>query len=212
MLRRAFLLNLAVLASLPMFARTADKDKDEPKLPRVLLIGDSISIGYTPHTTKLLESKAKVTHHAGNAENTRNGLKQLPTWLKEGPFDVIHFNWGLWDLVDGGKAVPIDEYEKNLRELVKQLKETKAKLIWASTTPVPAVNGRKRRDVDVVAYNAVAKKIMEENKIPIDDLYEFVKPQLAKLQLANDVHFSKEGSQELAKQVAQSIQKVLDGK
>lgn len=210
MLRCAVLLKLAVLACLPTHALAADKDL--PKLPRVLLIGDSISIGYTPHTTKLLESKAKVTHHAGNAENTRNGLKLLPTWLKEGPFDVIHFNWGLWDLVDGGKAVPIDEYEKNLRELVKQLKETKAKLIWASTTPVPEVNGRKRRDVDVVAYNAVAKKIMEENKIPIDDLYELVKPQLAKLQKANDVHFSTEGSQELAKQVAQSIQKVLAGK
>ena len=210
MLRRAFLLKLAVLVGLPTLALAADKD--QPKLPRVLLIGDSISIGYTPHATKLLESKAKVTHHAGNAENTRNGLKQLPAWLKEGPFDVIHFNWGLWDLVDGGKAVPIEEYEKNLRELVKQLKETKAKLIWASTTPVPEVNGRKRRDVDVVAYNAVAKKIMEENKIPIDDLYEFVKPQLAKLQQTNDVHFSKEGSQELAKQVAQSIQKVLEEK
>ncbi|OAI50713.1 hypothetical protein AYO44_05440 [Planctomycetaceae bacterium SCGC AG-212-F19] len=210
MLRCPVLLKLAVLVCVPALALAADKD--QPKLPRVLLIGDSISIGYTPHTAKLLESKAKVTHHAGNAENTRNGLKQLPTWLKDGPFDVIHFNWGLWDLVDGGKAVPIDEYEKNLRELVKQLKDTKAKLIWASTTPVPEVNGRKRRDVDVVAYNAVAKKIMDENKIPIDDLYEFVKPQLAKLQQANDVHFSKEGSQELAKQVAQCIQKVLEGK
>lgn len=210
MLRRVLLLQLAVLVCLPAIALAADKD--QPKLPRVLLIGDSISIGYTPHTTKLLESKALVTHHAGNAENTRNGLKLLPTWLKEGPFDVIHFNWGLWDLVDGGKAVPIDEYEKNLRELVKQLKETNAKLIWASTTPVPEVNGRKRRDADVLAYNAVAKKIMEENKIPIDDLYESIKPRLAKLQQANDVHFSAEGSQELAKQVAQSIQKVLKGK
>ncbi|MBY0527069.1 MAG: SGNH/GDSL hydrolase family protein [Gemmataceae bacterium] len=210
MVRCILFFGLAVLGGLPTSALAAEKD--EPKLPRVLLIGDSISIGYTPPTAKLLETKAKVVHHAGNAETTRNGLKQLPTWLKEGPFDVIHFNWGLWDLVDGGKAVPIDEYEKNLRELVKQLKETKAKLIWASTTPVPEVNGRKRRDVDVVAYNAVARKIMEENKIPIDDLYEFVKPQLAKLQLANDVHFSKEGSQELAKQVVQSIQKTLEGK
>jgi acyl-CoA thioesterase-1 len=188
-------------------ARAADKV--EAKLPRVLLIGDSISIGYTPHTAKLLEGKAKVTHHAGNAQDTRNGLKMLPAWLKEDPFDVIHFNWGLWDLIDEGKAVPIDEYEKNLRELVKQLKETKAHLIWASTTPVPEKNARKRRDADVEAYNAVAKKIMEENKIPIDDLYLFAKPRLAQLQKANDVHFSKEGSEELAKQVAASIQKVL---
>jgi len=208
MSRRTYLKALVLLVGLPTFALAADP----PKQPRVLLIGDSISIGYTPHTTKLLEAKAKVTHHAGNAQDTRNGLKLLQTWLKDGPYEVIHFNWGLWDLVDGGKAVPIDEYEKNLRELVKQLKETKAKLIWASTTPVPEINGRKRRDADVVAYNAVAKKIMEENKIPIDDLYEFARPQLDKIQQKNDVHFSKAGSEELAKQVARSIEKVLDGK
>src|SRR5579871_6751034 len=128
MFRRGLLLGFAVLFCLPALIPAADKDP--AKLPRVLLIGDSISIGYTPGTTKLLEGKAKVTHHPGNAETTRNGLKMLPAWLKDGPFDVIHFNWGLWDLVDGGKAVPIDEYEKNLRELVKQLKQTKAKLIW----------------------------------------------------------------------------------
>jgi acyl-CoA thioesterase-1 len=208
--RAVWLFYLALLLCLP--ANGLADEKDQGKLPRVLLIGDSISIGYTPETIKLLEGKARVTHHPGNAETTRNGLKMLPGWLKEGPFDVIHFNWGLWDLVDGGKAVPIDEYEKNLRELVRQLKETKAKLIWASTTPVPEVNARKRRDADVVAYNAVARKIMEENKIPIDDLYEFIKPKLAKLQNTNDVHFSAEGSQDLAKAVAQSIQKVLEGK
>jgi lysophospholipase L1-like esterase len=184
----------------------------EPAKPRVLLIGDSISIGYTPATTKLLADKAVVKHHAGNAQDTVNGLKLLQAWLKDGPYDVIHFNWGLWDLVDGGKAVPIADYEKNLRELVKQLRATNAKLIWASTTPVPEINGRKRRDTDVVAYNTVAKKIMEENNIPIDDLYSFAKPQLEKLQKKNDVHFTEEGSAALARQVAASIQKVLDGK
>src|SRR5262245_52665361 len=115
----ALLLKLAVLICLPAIALAAEKDP--PKLPRGSLIGDSISIGYTPATTKLLDGKAVVTHHAGNAETTRNGLKMLSAWLKEGPFDVIHFNWGLWDLVDGGKAVPIDEYEKNIRELSNQL-------------------------------------------------------------------------------------------
>jgi acyl-CoA thioesterase-1 len=202
----AFLVAAAVLAPVPAGGQA------DAKLPRVLLIGDSISIGYTQPTAKLLDGKAKVTHHADNAQDTRYGLKRLNVWLKDGPFDVIHFNWGLWDLIGGGKAVPIEDYEKNLRELVKQLKETKAKLIWASTTPVPEKNARKRRDADVQAYNAVAKKVMEENKIPIDDLYEFAKPQLDKIQQRDDVHFTKEGSAALAKQVADSIRKALEGK
>lgn len=182
-----------------------------PDKPRVLLIGDSISIGYTPATIKLLEGVAQVTHHPGNAQNTRNGLEKLKEWLKAGPFEVIHFNWGLWDLRNGGTAVPIEEYEKNLRELVRQLKATNAKLIWASITPVPEGAGG-RTNKEVLTYNAAAKKIMEENKIPCDDLYAFALPRLDKIQLAKNVHFSKEGSEVLAKQVADCIKAILDGK
>lgn len=187
--------------------------QDEPKkLPTVFVIGDSISIGYTPPLTKLLAGKAVVKHNPGNAQDTRFGVKSLAGWLKGERPDIIHFNWGLWDLVDGGKAVPIDEYEKNLKQLVGQLKETKATLIWASTTPVPQVNGRKRRDADVQAYNAVAKKIMDENGIAIDDLYTVAKGKLDQLQTPNDVHFTKKGSEDLAEAAAATILKTLSTK
>ena len=176
----------------------------------MLLIGDSISIGYTPATVKLLEGVAQVTHHPGNAETTRNGLAKLKDWLKDGPYDVIHFNWGLWDLRNGGMAVPLEEYEKNLRELVRQLKATNARLIWASTTPVPD-GAAGRTNKEVLAYNAVARKIMDENKIACDDLYAFAQPRLDKIQQAKNVHFTKDGSEVLAKQVAACIKAVLDG-
>jgi acyl-CoA thioesterase-1 len=207
-LASAVLLASAILV--PAGAAEPEKPARADK-PRVLLIGDSISIGYTPATVKLLEDMARVTHHPGNAETTRNGLEKLKVWLKDGPFDVIHFNWGLWDLRNGGKAVPIDEYEKNLRELVRQLMATNAKLIWASTTPVPE-GAAARTNKEVLAYNAVARKIMEENKIPCDDLYAFAEPRLDKIQLPKNVHFTRDGSETLAKQVAESIRAVLAGK
>jgi acyl-CoA thioesterase-1 len=208
-LASAVLLVSAVLAP-PSCAAEPEKPSRADK-PRVLLIGDSISIGYTPATVKLLEDMARVTHHPGNAQTTRNGLEKLKEWLKDGPFDVIHFNWGLWDLRNGGMAVPIDEYEKNLRELVRQLKATNANLIWASTTPVPE-GAAGRTNKEVLAYNAVARKIMDENKIPCDDLYAFAESRLDKIQLAKNVHFTKDGSEVLAKQVAESIKAVLAGK
>jgi WD40 repeat protein len=182
--------------------------KDDPNLPRVLLIGDSISIGYTAPTRKKLEGKANVHRILTNGGPTTNGLKNLTKWLGDGKWDVIHFNWGLHDLKMDKDVhqVPIDQYEKNLRELVKQLKATKAKLIWASTTPVPdAKVSPPRKNADVIAYNAVAKKIMTENGVAVNDLYALALPQLAKIQIAANVHFTPAGSGVLAEQVASAI-------
>jgi acyl-CoA thioesterase-1 len=111
---------------------------------------------------------------------------------------------------EGKPQVPIDEYEKNLRELVKKLKATKAKLIWCSTTPVPdAKVSPARKNADVIAYNAVAKKIMEAEGVAIHDLYAFALPQLEKIQQKANVHFTPEGSEALAKEVAKRLEEGL---
>ena len=186
---------------------------DDLKLPRVLLIGDSISIGYTLPVRELLKGKANLHRIPTNGGPTINGLANLGKWLGAGKWDVIHFNWGLHDLrfMDTGKhQVPLADYEKNLRELVKQLKATGAKLIWCATTPVPDAELKPpRKNADVVAYNTVAKKIMTENGIAIDDLYAFALPQLTAIQRPANVHFTDEGSKVLAKQVVASIEAAL---
>src|SRR5947209_10455146 len=92
--------------------------QDVPGLPRVLLIGDSISIGYTLPVRKLLDGKANVHRVLENGGPTTNGLAKMKKWLGDGHWDVIHFNWGLHDLrmdKDGKHQVPIEQYEKNLR-------------------------------------------------------------------------------------------------
>ena len=83
--------------------------------------------------------------------------------------------------------------KRNLKEIVKVLKGTGAALIWASTTPVPeGVRGRKNEEV--IAYNAVARRLMAANGIPVDDLYSFALPQLNRIQRPGNVHFAAEGS------------------
>ena len=74
---------------------------------------------------------------------------------------------------------------------------------------MPESSSPPRHNADVLAYNAAAKKIMDEQGIAIDDLYAFALPQLAKIQLPNNVHFSAEGSKILARQVAESIEKAM---
>ena len=165
-------------------AEKINTDQSKP-LPRVLLIGDSIRGGYQQGVKKLLAGKAFVVAQQGNGEHTWTGLKKLDEWLGDGKWDVIHFNWGMWDLayrnpksknfghldkVDGKLTTSLPDYEKNLRTLVARLKKTGATLVWASTTPVP--DGEPGRiKGDAVKYNAVAAKIMAANSIAIDDLH-----------------------------------------
>ena len=207
----AVLVLLAQEKNDPAFAPVTD----DPKLPRVLLIGDSISIGYTIPVRKLLEGKANVHRIWENGGPTSNGLAKIDAWLAPGKRDVIHFNWGLHDLkqVNGKYQVPLEDYEKNLTELVKKLKATGAKLIWATTTPVPEGDQKPpRKAEDPPRYNAVAKKIMDENGVAIDDLYAFALPQLKEIQLISNVHYTPKGYQALGEEVAKAIQAALEKK
>ncbi|MBX3437279.1 MAG: SGNH/GDSL hydrolase family protein [Planctomycetaceae bacterium] len=193
---------------------------DDPALPRVLLIGDSISIGYTVPVRELLQGKANVHRIPTNGGPTTKGLEQIEDWLGDGRWDVIHFNWGLHDLkyMDekgqladvnvGRQQVPLAEYERNLRQLVTRLEQTGARLIWRSTTPVPE-GAAGRIPEDAGRYNAVAAAIMQERGIPIDDQYTFALPRLGEIQLPANVHFTKDGSRELAAQAVKSIEAAL---
>lgn len=195
----------------------------DANLPRVLIIGDSISIGYTVAVRELLAGKANVFRPPANCGPTTNGVKNIDAWLGTEKWDVIHFNWGLHDIKfvtdDPNKIVPVEtagakwqvnpeEYEKNLRLLVDRMKKTGAKLIWCTTTPVvPGSTGR--RTEDVLKFNEVAGKVMQENGVATDDLYAFALPRLKDIQLPVNVHYSPEGSKVLAQQVAASIEAAL---
>jgi len=134
---------LALLVALDASAATAPAKKVAPNpslapiqdvagLPRVLLIGDSISMGYTLPVRKILEGKANVHRIPNNGGPTKYGIANIDRWLGTGKWDVIHFNWGIHDLkfmLDGKRQVEPADYEKNLRELVAKMKTTGAKLI-----------------------------------------------------------------------------------
>lgn len=194
----------------PAYAKVVD----DPKLPRVLLIGDSISVGYTPAVQQLLKGKANVHRIPTNGGPTSNGVKNIDKWLEAGKFDVIHFNFGLHDLKrmepDNKQQVGLADYEKNLREIVTKMQKSGAKLIWCNTTPVPeGKTSPPRVPADVVAYNEVAAKVMAEHKIPTDDLYAFALPRLKEIQRPVNVHFTPEGSKLLGEQVAKAIEAAL---
>ena len=190
-------------------APTSASVRDDPSLPRVLLIGDSISDYYRAAVQEALAGKANVHRIPENGGSTRKGLTCIDRWLGNGRWDAIHFNFGIHDmkLIDGNEQVPIDEYERNLRRLVERLKKTKATLIWSTTTP--ETNVRVCRSEDGVAYNAVAEKVMKQNGVLVNDLYALALPWLGQIHRPDQVHFTPEGSRVLGGQVAAAILKAL---
>ncbi len=191
--------------------------KDDPGLPRVLLIGDSISIGYTVPVRAMLAGKANVHRPQTNCGPSIKGLRDLDLWLGDGKWDVIHFNFGLHDLKymgpngenlydpkKGHPQVSIKDYALNLESIARRLKKTGAVVIWRNTTPVPP--GAKGRVVgDSKKYNEVAAKIMEKHSIPTHDMYSFSMEHMSDIMLKANVHFTKEGSQKLAETVVERI-------
>lgn len=193
---------------------------DVPGLPRILLLGDSISIGYTREVRQRLAGRANVHRPPHNCGPTVLGLEQLEGWLGPGRWDVIHFNFGLHDLkfmdangtyiVPGPKDRPLAspaDYAANLREIVTRLKRTGARLVFATTTPVPGgtvgrVEGSER------AYNAAAVQVMREAGVPINDLHALVAAH-PDFQLPKNVHFTPEGYAALGDQVTAIIAPLL---
>ena len=203
----------------PVFAPIVD----DPSLPRVLLIGDSISIGYTLPVREMLAGIANVHRPPTNCGPTTVGLEQLDDWLGDGKWDVIHFNFGLHDLKyindkgdrvnpkQGHLQVPPDDYAENLTTIIERLKRTGARLIWRTTTPVP--NGAFGRKPGMSAeYNAIAANVVQRtlgDGAVVDDQYAFALPRLDQIQRPADVHFTPEGSRLLAKQAVVAIQSQL---
>jgi len=186
---------------------------DAPGLPRVLLIGDSISMAYTLPVRKRLEGKANVHRIPANGGPTKNGVASLKKWLGGGKWDVIHFNWGIHDLKimpDGKRQVESADYEANLRQLVATLKATGAKLIWASTTPIPEGGLNPPRSFGKVAdYNEIAARVMKENGVTINDLNAWMTPRFEEFHKPKDLHYTEAGSEHLAEKVAEAVSQAL---
>ena len=215
-MKRFFLLSLALLVL--SVAQGIGKE-----LPKVLIMGDSISIGYTSYVIENLKSIAEVRRHKGNAGPTIRGVARIEDWLGKEKWDVIHFNWGLWDMY-GWEYHKEDRspnaYGKRLEFLVGRLKKTGAKLIWATTTPACPANEttmerRFKQKVRISPelerkYLDAALAVMNKHGVQVNDLHAFMKPSWDKYAIAeNNVHFTKLGSQKLGEQVAKAIQSAL---
>lgn len=197
----------------------ASSAAQEKRVPKVVLIGDSIRMGYAPLVAKLLDGKAVVISQSANGEDSGNVLRHLDEWVINEKPDVVHINAGLHDLKlkDRTYQVPLGEYQNNLKTILDRIqKETKAKIIFATTTPIvdglhaQRKAGFDRFEADVQKYNVAAVSVMKEARVPINDLHLLVENGGTQTLMNSDgTHYTPEGYARLAAAVTNNILRSL---
>lgn len=224
-----------VVDTMEIFPRVDPRDVDDPDLPRILVVGDSISMNYHAAAKEALKGKANYYRIDGNGGDSARGVACMDLWLGDYTqpglhWDVIQFNHGLHDLKQeydeetgkyGAYQVPVEEYKANLEKEIQIMKKTGAILVWCSTTPVPRdYFGRwpdgtfGRRAAAVNRYNQAAREVIEKHPdIRINDLNHFISESEAfdQWRQQKDVHFWGQNLQKLVGQaVADRLIKVIN--
>lgn len=187
---------------------------NDTKLPRVLLIGNSITQGYYPEVTRLLEDKAYVARLTTSKSLGDPALiEEINLILNYYKFDVVHFNNGLhgWEYSE-------NEYDAAFPDMIKAIEKNapEAKLIWATTTPIRT--GKNKETLDkrigrITKRNQIAAKhISKEKNIKTNDLFGLVVDHPEYYNGGDGVHPVESGYKALAGQVAKEILDSLEKK
>ena len=188
-------------------------------MKKVLLIGDSIRMGYDAYVKNFLSDTCEVYYPSENCRFAMYIVRHLKDWKMQfeidDDLDLIHWNAGLWDtleLFEDGCITPPDFYEFYIEKICKFIKILfpKAKVIFATSTPIlehKFVNPKVaiRRNAKVREYNEIAIKVCKEHGFAINDLYSLVQ-DVPEEYYSDMTHlYTPEGTQILADAVIKSI-------
>ena len=195
-------------------------------MKKVLLIGDSIRMGYDQYVKHSLKDYCEVYYPADNCRFAQYILRHISDWKKTlclgDDVDVVHWNAGLWDtlvLYEDGCLTPPEFYEYFIDKICNRIKVLfpNAKVIFATSTPVvenrftnPSASYRKNCDIE--KYNDIAVKKVKEYGFFVNDLYSITK-DLPENYYSDMTHlYTPEGTQILTNAVIKSIGNALNTK
>lgn len=189
--------------------------KDEPTdMKKVLILGDSISMGYRDYVKELLQGKAEVRFSEENGRYAKYTLHMVNQWIRNiSTPDIVHWNNGIWDIsVEPpleGNFTPLPEYLYTLERIIQTLQTAGAgKIIFATTTyQSPKFANTTQADIDL--YNQAACALMLRKGIEVNDLGAFVKPRVSEFVCDDLLHLNEAGYRACAAQVAAVIEKFL---
>ena len=189
-------------------------------MKKLVLIGDSIRMGYENEVKKLLADKVEIFAPVENGGNSRKVKSKLDEWVIDQSPDILHINCGLHDIKrefgSGEVAVSLSEYKTNLQYILTAVSSKVETVIWATTTPVNSEWHRKNKgfdrfSTDVSDYNQVSVSLSDDLGIHVNDLHQLIMNiGVNECLLLDGVHFNQSGSVHLGQAVAKAIQPHLN--
>lgn len=191
-------------------------------MKKVLLLGDSIRMGYQQYVKEELDGEFEVRYPEDNGRFAAYTLWQVNQELKWNPdIELVHFNNGYWDMnieAPMTEAIhPVEEYVSFLRRIVELCRQCGTKVVFATTVPIleagaagdnTGVQGTINYSNEwVKEYNAASVALMEQLEVPVNDLYALCMEDDRRYKCEDLLHLSEEGSRRCAKQVAEFVRK-----
>lgn len=191
-------------------------------MKKVFLLGDSIRMGYDEFVREQLDGVVEVIYPEDNGRFAGYTYINIPQWkhLAGNPEEVsvVHWNTGHWDCAhfyrDTEPYSTPKEYSVWLKRVHRCIQRNfpAAQVIFATTTGVApgryAQMNSPRSNEEIAIYNQVARQVMSELKVPVNDLAAAT-ADLPVGYYADEVHFTEEGYRLLAGIVADKIRKYL---
>lgn len=190
-------------------------------MKKILLLGDSIRMGYDSFVKKELKEYEVYYDDTDNGRFSSYTIWQFNLLNnKFGPFDVVHFNNGYWDMnhegPKGEEAFPLEDYLHNLKRLIGLIRETKAIPIFALTTPIcdklqtiPGFGPLGYKNEWVIKYNEAAKELMAKENVLVNDLYTLLLDDEHYYKCEDSLHLTEAGYKKCALEVSKMVREVL---
>ena len=218
-------LNLDPAAEVLRYNPRADLGIEDPRLPRVLIIGDSISGHYLPGVRSRMQGQANVIGESSMTKGTWASMgprfyrtdtatkgDDLKRFLAErGPFDIVHFNIGI-HMFSGAQPGDEKPYAEKLRQVVATIRESGAVCLFANSTGTVADNTIPRSPrylTNCRVFNAAAEAVMKELNVPVTDIHGLIQPRIKELISADLIHTNKEADEMMADLIAKRLTETL---
>lgn len=217
--------NLDPAVAVLRFNPRADLGVEDPRLPRILIIGDSISGHYLYGVRERMRDKANVIGESSMKKGTWASMgpsfyradwaskgDDLKNFLAErGPFDIVHFNNGIHNF---SRANPGDEkpYAEQLRKVVATIRAAGAVCLFANSTGTLGDNvipNSPRYLTNCRAFNAAAEAVMRELNVPVTDIHNLIQPRIKELISSDLIHTTKEADEMMADLIAKRLTETL---
>ena len=170
-------------------------------MKKVLLIGDSIRLGYDKYVKDALSGVAEVYYPNDSARFSQYTLRYLSDWKSENGWgsdiDLVHWNTGLWDVLEMYGEEPISnpvQYGETIGKIQRQIRilfPNAVQIFATSTSVIEEKYGptRKRHNSVIEQYNKIAIEVLSGTDCLINDLYALTKNAPAEIRNGDPTHF-----------------------